>query len=239
MRVRTSIGLPIHKVSRGRLSERWIRFRCMDRLNAAKLRGPAATHRAVRRRRHRLRLSRPKAEPAVRERYHAAMNVLFLCTGNSARSIMAEAILNDIGRGRFKAYSAGSHPAQNVNPFAIELLRAKHLATEGLRSKSWNEFAQAGAPLMHFLFTVCDQAAAEACPVWPGRPMTAHWGVADPAAVQGNDDAKRRAFLEAYTALHRRIALFTSLPLDKLEDLALKQKLDEIGRTKPTESDRA
>jgi protein-tyrosine-phosphatase len=163
-------------------------------------------------------------------------NVLFLCTGNSARSIMAEVILNDLGRGRVKAYSAGSHPGGKVNPFAIELLRDNHLPTEGLRSKSWDEFAQPGAPFMHFVFTVCDQAAAESCPVWPGKPMTAHWGVPDPAAVEGSDDAKRRAFRSAYSELHRRIGLFTSLPLDKLQGLALKEKLDEIGRTETNES---
>ena len=162
----------------------------------------------------------------------APLNVLFLCTGNSARSIMAEAILNDLGHGRLRGYSAGSHPNGKVNPFAIELIRTNHLPIDNLRSKSWDEFAQSGAPFMHFVFTVCDQAAAETCPVWPGKPMTAHWGVADPAAVQGSDEDKRRAFLTAYTALHRRIALFTSLPLERLEGLALKEKLDEIGRIK-------
>ena len=166
------------------------------------------------------------------------LNVLFLCTGNSARSIMAEAILNDLGHGRFKAFSAGSHPAGKVNPFAIELLRTNHLPTDGLRSKSWDEFAQAGAPFMHFVFTVCDQAAAEVCPVWPGKPMTAHWGIADPTAAQGSDADKRRAFLRAYAELHRRITLFTSLPLEELQGRALKDKLDEIGRTKPIDSDR-
>lgn len=159
------------------------------------------------------------------------LNVLFPCTGNSARSIMAEAILNDLGGGRLQAYSAGSRPGGKVNPFGIELLRANRLPTAGLRSKSWDEFAQPGAPLMHFVFTVCDQAAAEVCPVWPGKPMTAHWGVPDPAAVEGSEDEKRRAFHAAYAELHRRIALFTSLPLDKLEGLALKQRLDDIGRT--------
>jgi arsenate reductase (thioredoxin) len=158
------------------------------------------------------------------------LNVLFLCTGNSARSIMAESILNLIGKNKFNAYSAGSHPAGRVNPYAIELLEKNHTPTNGLRSKDWSEFSRPGAPFMHFVFTVCDQAAAEACPVWPGQPMTAHWGVNDPAAVQGIDDDKRRAFLRAYTELHRRIALFVSLPFDKLNNLALKEKLDEIGR---------
>jgi arsenate reductase len=152
---------------------------------------------------------------------------------------MAEAILNDIGHGKLKGYSAGSHPGGKVNPFALELLQANHLPTEGMRSKSWDEFAKPGAPFMHFVFTVCDQAAAEACPVWQGKPMTAHWGVADPAAVEGSDDEKRRAFRRTYAELYRRIGLFTSLPLDKLEGLALKQKLDEIGRTKPDENSTA
>lgn len=157
-------------------------------------------------------------------------NVLFLCTGNSARSIMAEVILNSLGKDKFKAYSAGSHPTGKVNPFAIELLEKNHLSTTGLRSKDWNEFAQPGAPFMHFVFTVCDQAAAEPCPVWPGQPMTAHWGVPDPAMIEGDDELKRRAFVKAYTELHRRISIFLNLPFDKLNNLALKEKLDEIGR---------
>ena len=158
------------------------------------------------------------------------LNVLFLCTGNSARSILAEAILNSIGKTKFKAFSAGSRPAGNVNPLTLELLAKNRLPTEGLRSKDWNEFSQPGAPFMHFVFTVCDQAAAEACPVWPGQPMTAHWGVHDPAAVQGSDEDKRKAFLRAYTELYRRISLFINLPFDTLNRLALKEKLDEIGR---------
>jgi protein-tyrosine-phosphatase len=158
------------------------------------------------------------------------LNVLFLCTGNSARSIMAEAILNSLGKSRFNAFSAGSRPAGRVNPLALELLAQNRLPTEGLRSKDWRGFSQPGAPFMHFVFTVCDQAAAESCPVWPGQPMTAHWGVTDPAAVQGSDDDKRKAFLKAYTELYRRISLFVSLPFDKINALALKEKLDEIGR---------
>lgn len=161
-----------------------------------------------------------------------SFNVLFLCTGNSARSIMAEAILNELGKGRFKAYSAGSHPTGRVNPLALALLDERGLSTAGLRSKSWAEFAQAGAPFLNFVFTVCDQAAAEPCPVWPGQPMTAHWGVPDPAAVQGTDDEKRRAFLSTYVTLNRRISLFTSLPMHKLDRMALRDKLGEIGRTK-------
>ena len=158
------------------------------------------------------------------------LNVLFLCTGNSARSILAESILNSIGKTKFKAFSAGSRPAGSVNPLTLELLAKNHLPTEGLRSKDWNEFSQPGASFMHFVFTVCDQAAAEACPVWPGQPMTAHWGVHDPAAVQGSDDDKRKAFLLAYTEPYRRISLFVNLPFDTLNRLALKEKLDAIGR---------
>jgi arsenate reductase (thioredoxin) len=161
----------------------------------------------------------------------SAMNVLFLCTGNSARSIMGETILNALGKGQFKAYSAGSHPTGRVNPLAIELLQANRLPVEGLRSKSWDEFAKPEPPFLHFVFTVCDQAAAEMCPVWPGQPMTAHWGVPDPAAVEGSDDAKRKAFFAAYNALSRRISIFVSLPLAKLDRLALQKKLNEIGRT--------
>jgi arsenate reductase len=158
-------------------------------------------------------------------------NVLFLCTGNSARSIMAEAILNAAAKDKFRAFSAGSHPAGNVNPLALELIEENRLPIEGLRSKDWNEFSQPGAPFMHFVFTVCDQAGAEPCPIWPGKPMTVHWGIRDPAAVTGTDETKRKAFLAAYTELHRRISLFLNLPIDKLNDLALKEKLDEIGRT--------
>lgn len=158
-------------------------------------------------------------------------NVLFLCTGNSARSIMAEAILNFLGRPKFKAFSAGSHPVGNVNPLALALIEKNRLSTTGLRSKDWSEFSQPGAPFLHFVFTVCDQAAAEPCPVWPGQPMTAHWGIQDPAAVQGSDEDKRRAFLKAYTELHRRISLFTCLPFDKLDKLSLEERLNEIGRT--------
>ena len=156
-------------------------------------------------------------------------NVLFLCIGNSARSIMAEAILNALGKDKFRAFSAGSHPAGSVNPLALELLEKNRLPTKGLHSKDWNEFSGQGAPFMHFVFTVCDQAAAEPCPVWPGQPMTAHWGIRDPAAVEGDEEMKRKAFLRAYTELHRRISLFTALPIDKLDKLALKAKLDEIG----------
>jgi arsenate reductase len=158
-------------------------------------------------------------------------NVLFLCTGNSARSIIAEVVLNSLGKGRFQAYSAGSRPTGSVNPLALEILEKNLFPTKGLRSKDWAEFSRPGAPFMHFVFTVCDQAAAEPCPVWPGKPMTAHWGVVDPAAVRGSEAEKRQAFLRAYTELHRRISLFINLPLDKLTDLALKEKLDEIGRT--------
>ena len=158
-------------------------------------------------------------------------NVLFLCTGNSARSILAEAILNHSGQGRFRAFSAGSHPGGKVNPFAIELLAKQGLAVCELRSKSWDEFATPGAPHLDFVFTVCDNAAGETCPVWLGQPMTAHWGIEDPAAVDGSDENKRRAFIKAFTEMNRRIALFTSLPLAKLDAMAIKSELDKIGRT--------
>ena len=157
-------------------------------------------------------------------------NVLFLCTGNSARSILAEAILNDTGKGRFRAFSAGSHPAGRVNPYAIELLKEKQFDTAGLRSKNWEEFAAAGAPQLDFVFTVCDNAAGEVCPLWPGKPVTAHWGIADPAAVEGSDEAKRKAFAQAFVLLQRRISLFTNLPLAKLDAIAIKSELDRIGR---------
>jgi arsenate reductase (thioredoxin) len=160
------------------------------------------------------------------------LNVLFLCTGNSARSILAEAIMNHpvIGGGRFRGYSAGSHPKSEVSVFARQLLKQHHLAVEGLRSKSWDEFAKPESPHMDFVFTVCDQAAAEVCPAWPGQPMTAHWGVPDPAAVQGTDEVKRKAFREAFLVLRRRIELFASLPLEKLSRLALQERLQQIGR---------
>lgn len=158
------------------------------------------------------------------------MNVLFLCTGNSARSILSEALMNAHGAGRVRAFSAGSHPNGSVNPFAIELLKKNRLPIEGLRSKSWDEFAVAGAPALDFVFTVCDNAAGEACPLWPGQPLTAHWGVPDPAAVEGDDDTRRRAFFNAYTVLQRRIELFLNLPLAKLDRLSLQRRLAEIGR---------
>jgi arsenate reductase len=156
--------------------------------------------------------------------------VLFLCTGNSARSVIAEAYLNAAGKGRFVAHSAGSHPTGAVNPLALELLQRNRIDVTGLRSKSWSEFAAPGASELDFVFTVCDNAAGEVCPIWPGQPMSAHWGVSDPAAVQGADEAKRRAFFRAYNELSTRINLFMSLPLDKLDRLVLKKKLDEIGR---------
>ncbi len=158
-------------------------------------------------------------------------NVLFLCTGNSARSILAEAIMNHLAShgGRFHAYSAGSFPKARPNPFALELLQNNRIPTEGLRSKPWDEFAAPGAPPLDFVFTVCDQAAGEACPVWPGQPMTAHWGVPDPAAVEGSDEDKRRAFFDAYVALRRRIDLFTSLPIASLDKIALQERVRAIG----------
>jgi protein-tyrosine-phosphatase len=159
----------------------------------------------------------------------APFNVLFLCTGNSARSILAEAYLNVAGKGRFAAYSAGSHPGGEVNPFALELLQKNRIDTAGLRSKSWDEYAKPGAPALDFVFTVCDSAAGEVCPIWPAQPMSAHWGIQDPAAVQGADELKRRAFLRAFSELSTRINLFMSLPLGKLDRLVLKKKLQEIG----------
>lgn len=158
-------------------------------------------------------------------------NVLFLCTGNSARSIMAEALLNHLGRGRFRAFSAGSHPRGTVNPYAIELLRKNDLLGDALRSKSWDEFAVAGAPKLDFVFTVCDNAAAEACPVWPGQPITAHWGVEDPASVQGADEVKRRAFHEAFRILGNRIRLLVSPRLEALDRISLNSAVRDIGRT--------
>lgn len=158
-----------------------------------------------------------------------SFNVLFLCTGNSARSILAEALLNAQGRGRFRAYSAGSQPAGRVNPFALELLERNRIDTAGLRSKSWEEFAAPGAPALDFVFTVCDNAANEVCPVWPGQPMSAHWGIPDPAAVTGDDTERRRAFAQAFQQLSLRLSLFLSLPLAALDGLALQRKLDEIG----------
>jgi len=158
------------------------------------------------------------------------MNVLFLCTGNSARSILAEAYLNSAGGGKFKAYSAGSKPGGRVNPFALELLERTRIDTTRLRSKSWDEFAKPDAPKMDFVFTVCDSAAAEPCPYWPGQPMSAHWGVPDPAAVEGGDDEKRRAFRQAFSALSARINLLLNLPMEKLDRIALRRKLQEIGK---------
>jgi arsenate reductase (thioredoxin) len=159
-----------------------------------------------------------------------AYNVLFLCTGNSARSILAEAFLNRRGAPNFRAYSAGSHPMGRVNPNAIQQLRSAGLPTDGLRSKSWDEFAMPGAPRMDFVFTVCDAAAAEVCPVWPGQPITAHWGVADPAAVAGSQEEIARAFRDAFVTLGRRIELFLSLPIEKLDALAVKKEVERIGR---------
>jgi len=160
------------------------------------------------------------------ERSH---HVLFLCTGNSARSILAEAILGRLGGERFRAYSAGSQPRGEVHPMALELLRQRGYETAGLRSKSWEEFAGPGAPALDFVFTVCDDAAGEACPVWPGQPMTAHWGIADPAAVAGPEARQRTAFRRAYLELERRIGLFTNLRLGSLDRLSLQTRLDEIG----------
>jgi len=156
-------------------------------------------------------------------------NVLFLCTGNSARSLMAEAILNHKGRGAFTAYSAGSHPSGKPRPEALRQIESAGMSSDGLRSKSWDEFAAPGAPKMDFVFTVCDNAAREVCPIWPGQPMTAHWGVPDPAAVQGTPDEIARAFRDAFMTLDRRISLLLSLPLVSLQQLAIQREIDKIG----------
>jgi arsenate reductase len=161
-------------------------------------------------------------------------NVLFLCTGNSARSIFGEALVNFWGRGRFRGFSAGSFPKGEVNPWTLDILKQMNMPTEGLRSKSWDEYAQPGAPVMDFVFTVCDQAAKEACPVWPGQPMSAHWGVADPAVVQGSDVEKSLAFRTAFRELENRVKIFMSLPLGSIDRLRLQQRLEEIGRTRLT-----
>lgn len=158
-------------------------------------------------------------------------NVLFLCTGNSARSILAESLLNHLGKNHFRAYSAGSHPTGQVNPLVLDLLNQQGMPVDGLRSKSWDEFAAPDAPALDFVFTVCDNAAGEVCPVWPGQPMTAHWGIEDPAGVEGSDDARREAVSSAYRLLSRRISLFTSLPIQKLDGLSLQNQLNDIGRT--------
>jgi arsenate reductase len=165
-------------------------------------------------------------EEAMQEHY----NVLFLCTGNSARSIMAEAIMNHKARGIFSAFSAGSRPSGHVRPEALRQLEAAFISTDGLRSKSWEEFAVPGTPKLDFVFTVCDSAAKETCPIWPGQPMTAHWGTPDPAAVQGSRDEIEKAYRDAFFALDRRISLFLNLPLKSLDGLAIKQQIDEIGR---------
>jgi arsenate reductase len=156
-------------------------------------------------------------------------NVLFICTGNSARSILAEALLNELGAGRFKAYSAGSHPKGEVHPLALKTLADNRIPTDGFRSKGWEEFAKPGAPELDFVFTVCDQAAGEVCPVWPGQPMTAHWGLPDSAAVQGTDAAKTKAFLDAFVTIKRRIQLMLALPLESLDKLAIHREVKDIG----------
>jgi arsenate reductase (thioredoxin) len=163
-------------------------------------------------------------------------NVLFLCTGNSARSVLAESILRKDGRGRFQAFSAGSQPKGEINPFAIKVLESLDYPTDGLRSKSWQEFAVAGAPVMDFVFTVCDSAAGESCPVWPGQPMTAHWGIEDPASVEGTDIQKEAAFVRAFRYMKTRISLFTALPLSKIDKMALGSKLRDIGQGEGTTS---
>ncbi|HEX6830403.1 MAG TPA: arsenate reductase ArsC [Methyloceanibacter sp.] len=161
------------------------------------------------------------------------LNVLFLCTGNSARSIMAEAIMNRLGMGKFKGYSAGSHPKGAVNPNTLAVLRKSNFDVSRLRSKSWDEFTPPDAPKLDFVFTVCDDAAKEACPIWPGQPMTAHWGLPDPAKAQGTEAEQALAFADAYRMLYQRISILVSLPLDKLSKLSLQKHLDEIGQSQP------
>ncbi len=158
-------------------------------------------------------------------------NILFLCTGNSARSVLAEVLMNRLSKGRFRTYSAGSHPASEVNPFTLELLHSKGFVTDGLRSKNWDEFAKPDAPTMDFVITVCDKAAGEVCPVWPGQPMTAHWGFEDPAAAQGSDEARRKVFMKVFVEIARRIELMLALPIDKLDRLALERRVRDIGQT--------
>lgn len=164
----------------------------------------------------------------------APYNVLFLCTGNSARSILGEVLIRHWGRGRFQGFSAGSHPKGEVHPLALEVLKRYHLPTEGLRSKSWEEFATPDAAPLHFVFTVCDRAAQEVCPVWPGQPMSAHWGIEDPAAADGSDDQKAQAFNKAFRELDARVKIFTSLRLELLDRMSLQRQLDAIGRTDQT-----
>lgn len=168
-----------------------------------------------------------------------AMNVLFLCTGNSARSIFAESILNQLGGGRFRAFSAGSHPRGEVHPLTLQILDKARYPVSGLRSKSWDEFGQPDAPHMHFVITVCDQAAGEICPIWPGQPMTAHWGFEDPVRIEGSDEERLRAFQKAMYQIANRISIFLSLPMEKLDRLALQEKVREIGRTAPVDTDTA
>jgi protein-tyrosine-phosphatase len=165
-------------------------------------------------------------------------NVLFLCTGNSARSILAESLVNHWGRAKFRGFSAGSHPKGTVHPIAIELLKHMKLPTDGLRSKAWDEFAAPGAEPLDFVFTVCDNAAGEVCPYWPGQPMTAHWGVPDPAAVEGTDTEKWMVFRQAFQVLENRIKIFTGLPLETLDRISLKERLDAIGKSSPQEASR-
>jgi len=172
----------------------------------------------------------PNAQAGADSSQPRSYNVLFLCTGNSARSVMAEVILNTLGKGRFKGYSAGSHPAGQVNPFTVELLRGNGLAVDELRSKSWDEFAAPGAPKMDFVITVCDNAAGEACPIWPGQPVSTHWGFEDPAAFQGPDEETRRLFRLVYQQIASRVRIFLALPVEKLDRLSLQQKVKDIGK---------
>jgi protein-tyrosine-phosphatase len=167
------------------------------------------------------------------------LNVLFLCTHNSARSIIAECVINRLGQGRFKGYSAGSHPRGRVHPYAVDLLQQLNYDTSSLRSKSWEEFAKPGSPQLDFVFTVCDDAANETCPVWPGQPMSAHWGLPDPSAAEGTESERRFAFADTHRMLYQRIGIFVSLPLASLDTLSLQRRLDDIGRIKTAEPEKA
>jgi protein-tyrosine-phosphatase len=174
----------------------------------------------------------PSEEEGNRQVRDRPYNVLFLCTHNSARSVIAECVMSKLGAGKFKAYSAGSQPSGKVHPLAIELLQQLKYDTSGLRSKSWKEFARPGAPPLDFVFTVCDDAANEVCPIWPGQPMSAHWGLPDPSRAEGNESERRYAFADTHRMLYQRIGIFTNLPLKSLDSLSLQRRLDDIGRTK-------
>src|SRR5580658_8452669 len=228
-RSRTSTGSPIRRESRGRPSIHWAASGVWRRYRAVESRRNFRTGRSASRRMLRSRAAGSACQLLLKMSAESTYNVLFLCTGNSARSILAESLLNTLGRGRFKAFSAGSFPKGQVHPLAIDVLKRSNLPSEGLRSKSWDEFAAPGAPPIDFIFTVCDNAAGEVCPIWPGKPMTAHWGIADPAAAEGTDADKVLAFRKALKKLETRIKLFVQLPIASLDQMTLREKLRAIG----------